>query len=126
MCGAAASETECRAATAVRPNGRAVRSRRTLRPGGRGVEEPECFTGLIDQLAESGMDRRSLLVNFGGGVISDLGGFVASSYMRGIGYANLSTTLVGQLDASVGGKGDLDVFGESDAERISRCSRPSI
>ena len=62
------------------------------------------FEELLEDLAARRMDRRGLLVNFGGGVICDLGGFVASSYMRGIAYANFSTSLIGQLDASIGGK----------------------
>ncbi|MHC4941898.1 MAG: 3-dehydroquinate synthase family protein [Planctomycetota bacterium] len=62
------------------------------------------FSSLLDQLAELKFARRSILVNFGGGVITDLGGYVASSYMRGINYANFGTSLLGQLDACVGGK----------------------
>ena len=56
------------------------------------------FAEVLERLAEIGTRRRSVLVNFGGGVISDLGGFVASAYMRGIPYVNLSTSLIGQLD----------------------------
>jgi 3-dehydroquinate synthase len=73
-------------------------------PPGERSKSLACFEHLLDELARLGMDRRGLLVNFGGGIISDLGGFVASAYMRGIAYANLPTTLIGQLDASVGGK----------------------
>jgi len=59
---------------------------------------------VLDELLRLGMDRRGLLVNFGGGVISDLGGFVASAYMRGVRYANFATSMIGQVDASIGGK----------------------
>ena len=62
------------------------------------------YERLLDALASLGADRRSVIVNLGGGMISDLGGFVASSYMRGIRYANVPTSLIGQVDASVGGK----------------------
>lgn len=62
------------------------------------------FTRTLDQLAALGCARRSLLLAFGGGVISDLGGYVAASFMRGIRYANFATSLIGQVDASVGGK----------------------
>jgi 3-dehydroquinate synthase len=64
----------------------------------------ETFSRLLHRLAELECDRRSVLVCLGGGVVSDLGGFVASAYMRGIRYVNLSTSLLGQIDACVGGK----------------------
>jgi 3-dehydroquinate synthase len=62
------------------------------------------FARVLERLVELGCDRRTLLVNFGGGVVSDLGGFVAATFMRGLRYANCATTLIGQLDASIGGK----------------------
>jgi 3-dehydroquinate synthase len=73
-------------------------------PGGERCKSLESFTRLLERLAEAECDRRAVLVNFGGGVVSDLGGFVASAYMRGISYVNVATTLLAQLDASVGGK----------------------
>jgi 3-dehydroquinate synthase len=62
------------------------------------------FTALLGKLAELRFDRRAVLVNFGGGMVCDLGGFLASAYMRGVKYVNFATTLMGQLDASIGGK----------------------
>ncbi|MFZ4522612.1 MAG: 3-dehydroquinate synthase [Bacteroidales bacterium] len=55
-------------------------------------------------LMNSGIGRNTLLVNLGGGVISDLGGFVAAGYLRGIRYINVPTSLIGQADAAIGGK----------------------
>ena len=60
------------------------------------------------ELIDLKFDRNSLLINIGGGVICDLGGFVASTYMRGIDFINIPTTLLSQVDASVGGKLGVD------------------
>jgi 3-dehydroquinate synthase len=57
-----------------------------------------------DWLAESEMARRDVLIAFGGGVIADLGGWIASGYMRGIPYLNVPTTLLAQVDGALGGK----------------------
>lgn len=59
---------------------------------------------LWHRLAASRLGRRDVIVTFGGGVINDLGGWVAAGYMRGMRYVNVSTTLVGQVDAAIGGK----------------------
>ncbi len=59
---------------------------------------------VLQELNLGGADRRSLLINFGGGVVGDLGGFAASVYMRGIDFIQAPTTLLSQVDASVGGK----------------------
>ena len=61
-------------------------------------------TGVWHALTELGADRKSLLINLGGGVITDLGGFVASCFKRGIKFINIPTTLLSMVDASVGGK----------------------
>lgn len=60
-------------------------------------------------LTELGADRKSLILNLGGGVITDLGGFVASTFKRGIDFINIPTTLLGMVDASVGGKNGVDL-----------------
>lgn len=62
------------------------------------------LSSIAEQLFRGKLDRRGLLLNLGGGMITDLGGFVAATYMRGIRYANVPTTLLAQHDAAVGGK----------------------
>ena len=66
-------------------------------------------SGVWNALTELGADRKSLLLNLGGGVITDLGGFVASTYKRGISFVNIPTTLLSMVDASVGGKTGVDL-----------------
>jgi 3-dehydroquinate synthase len=62
-------------------------------------------------LGELGADRQSLLINLGGGVITDMGGFIAATFKRGIAFVNVPTTLLAQIDASVGGKTGVDLDG---------------
>lgn len=63
------------------------------------------------RLTGANANRKSLLVNLGGGVISDMGGFAAACYKRGIKFVNLPTTLLAMVDASVGGKTGIDFMG---------------
>ncbi|NAW51783.1 3-dehydroquinate synthase [Elizabethkingia argentiflava] len=63
---------------------------------------------LWDILSDFEVDRNALMVNIGGGVITDIGGFIASTYKRGIKFINIPTTLLGMVDASIGGKTGID------------------
>ncbi|MDX9883066.1 MAG: 3-dehydroquinate synthase [Prolixibacteraceae bacterium] len=62
-------------------------------------------------LSENGADRKSLLINIGGGMLTDLGGFAASSFKRGLDFVNIPTTLLSQVDASIGGKTGVNFNG---------------
>jgi 3-dehydroquinate synthase len=62
-------------------------------------------------LTDHAFDRKSLVVNLGGGVIGDMGGFCAATYKRGIDFINIPTTLLAQVDASIGGKLGIDFIG---------------
>ena len=64
---------------------------------------------LWDSLSEMGADRKSILINIGGGVVTDLGGFVACTFKRGIDFINIPTSLLAMVDASVGGKTGIDL-----------------
>ena len=69
----------------------------------------EIVVQLWQALSEYEADRSSLLINFGGGVISDMGGFIASTYKRGIDFINIPTSLLSMVDASVGGKTGINL-----------------
>ncbi|MCL7765254.1 3-dehydroquinate synthase [Polaribacter sp. Z014] len=69
----------------------------------------ETCIGVWNAITELGGDRKSLLITLGGGVITDLGGFVASCFKRGIAFVNIPTTLLSMVDASVGGKTGVDL-----------------
>jgi 3-dehydroquinate synthase len=65
---------------------------------------------LWEILTEMQADRKALMINLGGGVITDMGGFVASTYKRGIPFINIPTTLLSMCDASIGGKTGIDLM----------------
>lgn len=75
-----------------------------LLPPGETQKKPATAARLYDRMARFRMERKSILVAVGGGVVTDLGGFVASTYMRGIPLFLVPTTLLGQVDAAIGGK----------------------
>ncbi|TVZ14164.1 3-dehydroquinate synthase [Maribacter sp. MAR_2009_72] len=65
--------------------------------------------GVWEALSELGADRKSVMINLGGGVLTDMGGFIASTFKRGIDFINVPTTLLSMVDASVGGKTGIDL-----------------
>lgn len=69
----------------------------------------ETCVGVWEALAELDADRKALIINLGGGVVTDLGGFVACTYKRGVSYINVPTSLLAMVDASVGGKTGVDL-----------------
>lgn len=68
----------------------------------------ETVKKIWKKMFDEGLDRQSLIINLGGGVICDMGGFVASTFMRGIDFLNVPTTLLSQVDAGIGGKTGID------------------
>ncbi len=78
-------------------------------PNGEDHKTIDICMGVWEALSEYNADRKSLLINLGGGVVTDLGGFIASTYMRGISYINIPTSLLAMVDASVGGKTGVDL-----------------
>ena len=73
-------------------------------PDGEGYKTLKTVEKILDECFEHKLDRKSLLIAFGGGVIGDMTGFAASLYQRGIDFIQIPTTLLSQVDASVGGK----------------------
>ncbi len=71
----------------------------------------ETCSGIWKALSELGGDRKSLLLNLGGGVVTDLGGFVAATFKRGISCIHFPTTLLAMVDAAVGGKNGVNLEG---------------
>jgi len=71
----------------------------------------EMFSMLLKKMLDSGFSRKDCVVAVGGGVVGDLAGFVASAYMRGIDFYNIPTTLLSQIDSSIGGKTAINFGG---------------
>lgn len=65
--------------------------------------------GVWKMLLDFGADRKSLMINLGGGVVTDMGGFAAATFKRGIDFVQIPTTLLSQVDASIGGKTGIDL-----------------
>lgn len=80
-------------------------------PAGDTHKSLESLTAVWRRLSESGATRHSLLINLGGGMVTDLGGFAAATFKRGINFINIPTTLLAMVDASVGGKTGINFNG---------------
>ena len=78
-------------------------------PQGEGSKCLKTYAAVLQAMLAAGLTRRDLLVAVGGGVVGDLGGFCAASYMRGIDFVNCPTTTLSQIDSSIGGKTGLDL-----------------
>ena len=78
------------------------------RPAGEAAKSVEVASRGWDALLAAGLDRGSTVVALGGGAVGDLAGFVAATYMRGVNFVQLPTTLLAQVDASIGGKTAID------------------
>ncbi len=78
---------------------------------GEGSKNMETFGRLLQTMLENGFSRKDCVVAVGGGVVGDLSGFAASAYMRGIDFYNIPTTLLSQIDSSIGGKTAINFAG---------------
>ncbi len=73
-------------------------------PGGEPNKKLSCVEALAEQMIEAGADRTSVVVGFGGGIVTDVSGFLAAIFMRGVPVLQIPTTLLAQVDAAIGGK----------------------
>lgn len=78
-------------------------------PAGESHKNIQVSTALWQYLSDQGADRKSLLINLGGGVVTDIGGFVAATFRRGIHFINIPTSLLAMVDAAIGGKTGVDL-----------------
>lgn len=93
-------------------------------PAGEAAKNIDTCRQLWTDMLEAGLDRHSLLIVLGGGVPGDLGGFCAATYMRGIPFVFLPTTLLAQTDASIGGKLGIDFAGVKNL--VGLFSQPAL
>ncbi|MCD2468711.1 3-dehydroquinate synthase [Streptomyces sp. MBT42] len=79
-------------------------SRQHLLTAGEGIKSIDAWRGVVEWMQDAGMRRHDVLVIVGGGSLTDLGGFAAATYLRGVPYINVPTTILSQADAAIGGK----------------------
>lgn len=80
-------------------------------PAGEATKSLDSYRALLSRMAEASLTRADCVIAVGGGVVGDLSGFAAATYMRGIGFYNIPTTLLSQVDSSIGGKVAVDMDG---------------
>lgn len=78
---------------------------------GEGAKSPEVYSAALGEMIKFGLTRSDCVVAVGGGVVGDLAGFLAATYMRGVDFYNIPTTVLSQVDSSIGGKVAINVGG---------------
>lgn len=89
----------------------AAQARGTIVPAGEDSKSPATWAALIADMVKTGCNRKTTVVAVGGGVVGDLAGFAAATFMRGVRWINIPTTLLAQVDSAIGGKTAVDVEG---------------
>lgn len=84
---------------------------RVLIGSGESIKTLQTVESIYRRFIELGVDRRTFILAMGGGIVTDIAGFAASTYMRGLDFGFIATTLLGQVDASVGGKNGVNIDG---------------
>src|SRR5207249_10848961 len=87
---------------------RALAAEAILIPDGERFKQLQTVSRIYEALIRANADRASTLVTFGGGVIGDMAGFAAATYLRGLALAHVPTTLLAQVDSAIGGQGGVN------------------
>ena len=95
----------------VKDNAQIAKAGKIIIKAGDDNKNIETLSSIWKYLSENGATRHSLLINLGGGMLTDIGGFAAASFKRGIKCINIPTTLLGAVDAAVGGKTGINFNG---------------
>lgn len=80
------------------------RTSKVVFPAGEHSKNLNTYSNILEAMADEGLNRSDAIVSLGGGVVGDMAGFVAATYMRGIPYVQIPTTYMAAIDASIGGK----------------------
>ena len=94
---------------ALEDGGRYRRVERIVVPAGERTKTLESYAGLVRAFAQLGLTRADVVYALGGGVVGDLAGFAAATYMRGVDFVQVPTTLLAMVDSSIGGKTGVDI-----------------